>query len=283
MSAEQTESTGGPTRGPKRRAPIALAAIIAVVALAGALVAVGPFGLTGRGVPAAVQPITPVVVTLTLPPKPVPPPPPPPVPASTTIAEVTGPVAYYGAPDGEQAGTIPTGSWWGETKYVPVVATAPGWLDVRLPQRPNGLTGWIPAAGVPLSTTSLAILVDVAAYRVRLYDGGQVVADFPAGVGTPNDPTPLGDFYVMEIAPPPGPGYGPFVVDTNAHSEAILSWQGSGDAFTALHGPVGADAAIGTDGGAISHGCVRLHNDDLAQLSAVPAGAPVVIVDGTPA
>lgn len=280
MSAEQTASTGPPARGRKGRV-VALAAIAAIVVLAGVLVVVGPLGRAGRAVSASVQPLE--ATDVTLPPKPLPPRPPPPVPASTTIAEVTGPVAFSSAPGGEPTGTIPVGSWWGSTKYLPVVATAPGWLDVRLPQRPNGLTGWIPADGVPLSTTSLGILVDVAAYRVRLYDGGQVVADFPAGVGTPNDPTPLGDFYVMDIAAPPGPGYGPFVVDTNAHSEAILSWQGSGDAFTALHGPVGADAAIGTDGAAISHGCVRLHDDDLAQLSAVPPGAPVVIVDGTPA
>ena len=51
-----------------------------------------------------------------------------------------------------------------------------------------------------------------------------------------------------------------------------------GDAFTAIHGPLGADAAIGDTGGEISHGCVRLHVDDLARLAPVPLGAPVVIV-----
>ncbi len=209
---------------------------------------------------------------------PAPPPPPPPVPAQTTIAQVTGPVPYFSAPDGIPVGTIPVGSWWGQTKYVPVIAEAPGWLEIRLPQRPNGLTGWIPATSAQLSSTSYGILIDVTAHRVRLYHEGVPMLDLPAGTGTANDPTPLGQFYVMDVAPSEGPGWGPFILDTNAHSETITSWEGSGDAFTAIHGPLGADAAIGTTGGAISHGCVRLHDADLAQLSPVPPGTPVVIV-----
>ena len=78
------------------------------------------------------------------------------------------------------------------------------------------------------------------------------------------------------------PGWGPFLVATNAHSETISSWQGSGDAFTAIHGPLGADAAIGTEGAEISHGCVRLHVEDLARLAPVPPGAPVAIVAPPP-
>jgi hypothetical protein len=85
----------------------------------------------------------------------------------------------------------------------------------------------------------------------------------------------------MEIGASRGAGWGPFVLATNAHSEAITSWEGSGDAFTAIHGPLGADAAIGDSGGEISHGCVRLHVDDLSRLAAVPLGAPVAIVAGT--
>jgi len=205
--------------------------------------------------------------------------PPPPVPAVTTIATVTGAVPYFGAPNGWPAGTIPIGSWWGLTKQLPVVDQRAGWLEVRLPQRPNGLTGWIPSSAATLSQTTYGILINVTTRRLQLYQDGKVQLDFPAGVGTTNDPTPLGHFYVMEVAAPEGPGYGPFMLDTNAHSEAILNWEGTGDAFTAIHGPIssGADAEIGSVGAAISHGCVRLHDADLAQLNRVPAGAPVVI------
>lgn len=202
----------------------------------------------------------------------------PPVPARTVIAEVTGPVPYFDAPYGSRLGELPMGGWWTETKYLPVIQQARGWLHVRLPERPNGSTGWIRSRDASLSDTSYGILIDTARRRVQLFENGRMTVDAPAGVGTEDDPTPLGDFYVMDVASPPGPGWGPFVIDTNAHSESIESWQGSGDAFTAIHGPLGADALIGTEGAAISHGCVRLHEEDLERFSVVPPGAPVVVV-----
>ena len=203
---------------------------------------------------------------------------PPPVPVRTTIATVTGAVPYFARPGGRPVGTIPIDSWWGLTKQLPVVAAAPGWLEVRLPQRPNGLTGWIRAGQARLSSTVWGIYIDLRTRRVVLYRSGRPMGNFPAGIGTPTDPTPTGHFYVMRIEASAGPGWGPFIIDTNAHSEAIQSWEGSGDAFTALHGPLGMDAAIGTTGAAISHGCIRLHDADLARLAPVPPGAPVVII-----
>jgi len=179
---------------------------------------------------------------------------PAPVATQTTIAQVRGPVAYSAEPDGPPVGTLPTGSWWSTTKFLPVIAQAPGWLEV----------------------------INVVTHRLQVYDGGRLTLDFPAGVGTPDDPTPLGDFYVMEFGASRGPGWGPFLLATNAHSEAISSWEGSGDAFTAIHGPLGADAAIGDTGGEISHGCVRLHSADLAQLQPIPPGTPIVITAEPP-
>ena len=58
----------------------------------------------------------------------------------------------------------------------------------------------------------------------------------------------------------------------------MADWQESGDAITAIHGPLGSDAAIGTTGAAVSHGCIRLHEADLALLRRVPAGTPIDIV-----
>jgi lipoprotein-anchoring transpeptidase ErfK/SrfK len=65
---------------------------------------------------------------------------------------------------------------------------------------------------------------------------------------------------------------------TSGHSNAISDYEESGDAIVAIHGPLGADAAIGTTGARISHGCVRLHDVDLDQLRAVPVGSPVQII-----
>jgi lipoprotein-anchoring transpeptidase ErfK/SrfK len=83
---------------------------------------------------------------------------------------------------------------------------------------------------------------------------------------------------VAFLAVAPNASYGPFVMITSDHSDAIADWEGSGDAIIAIHGPVGSDAQIGTTGAAISHGCIRLHDSDLAQLRDVPAGSPIDIV-----
>jgi len=79
----------------------------------------------------------------------------------------------------------------------------------------------------------------------------------------------------------PGPhGYGPLVLDLAAHSEAIQSWEGSGDAIIALHGPIsaGSDAQIGDTGTRISNGCIRMHEADQLKFTGVPTGTPVQIV-----
>lgn len=52
----------------------------------------------------------------------------------------------------------------------------------------------------------------------------------------------------------------------------------SGDAMVAIHGPLSGDAAIGSTGARISHGCIRLHEADLLRLRDVPAGSPVTIL-----
>jgi lipoprotein-anchoring transpeptidase ErfK/SrfK len=163
---------------------------------------------------------------------------------------------------------------------LPVLGTAPGWVQVRLPQRPNGSTAWVPASDVKLSSTPYVIVIDLATTRLSLYDYGRRVFSAPAGVGTRGDPTPSGGYFVafVEGPPEPNPGYGPFILVTSAHSANIADWEGSGDAVIGIHGPLGEDGAIGTTGARISHGCIRLHDAALRKLSRVPAGTPVDII-----
>jgi lipoprotein-anchoring transpeptidase ErfK/SrfK len=180
-------------------------------------------------------------------------------------------------PGGPAALEIP-GRWWGAASILPVIDQKPGWVEVRLPQRPNGSTAWVPAGDVSLATDAYHVVVNLSSMHVELFNHARQVASFPAGVGTPTDPTPTGNFFVVLFSAPPSAGYGPFVIVTSAHSNSISDWEESGDAITAIHGPLGADAAIGTSGARISHGCIRLHDADLTQLRDVPAGTPVDIV-----
>jgi lipoprotein-anchoring transpeptidase ErfK/SrfK len=161
---------------------------------------------------------------------------------------------------------------------LPVIAQQPGWVEVRLAQRPNGSVAWVPTSDVTLGTDWYHIVIDLGTMHLQLFNDGQEVASFPAGIGVPADPTPTGHFFVALFAEPSSPAYGQFVIVTSAHSNTISDWEASGDAITAIHGSLGSDAAIGSSGAMVSHGCVRLHDADLAQLRDVPVGTPIDIV-----
>lgn len=201
------------------------------------------------------------------------------VPGSTVLATVLETAPRYASPGRRVAGAIPA-SWYGRPSVLPVIATRPGWVRVRLAQRPNGSRAWLPASDVTLSSTPYRIVVDVPRTRLALYDHGRLVFSAPAGVGTPDDPTPAGEYFVAfdEQPPRPNPGYGPFIIVTSAHSLSISDWEGSGDAVIGIHGPLGEDSEIGTTGARISHGCIRLHDQALEMLDAVPAGTPIDVV-----
>jgi lipoprotein-anchoring transpeptidase ErfK/SrfK len=133
---------------------------------------------------------------------------------------------------------------------------------------------------VTLGRTPYLIVISLRTLHLSLYDHGRLVFSAPAGVGTKDDPTPAGEFFVAFDEPPPEPGvgYGPFVLVTSAHSPAISDWEGSGDAVIGIHGPLGMDAEIGTTGARISHGCIRLHLSALDRLTNVPPGTPIDII-----
>jgi lipoprotein-anchoring transpeptidase ErfK/SrfK len=174
-------------------------------------------------------------------------------------------------------GTVPA-TWHSSPSILSVIGTRPGWIDVRLAQRPNGTTAWVLASDLTLARTPYQIVIDLASTHLTLYRAGHVVLSVPVGIGTPEYPTPVGQYFVAFLAAPPTPGYGAFVMVTSAHSNTITDWESSGDALIAIHGPLGSDAQIGTTGARVSHGCVRLHEADLLQLRPVPAGSPVDIV-----
>jgi lipoprotein-anchoring transpeptidase ErfK/SrfK len=202
--------------------------------------------------------------------------------AGVGTATLVATIPPTGAPGSESPGGPPTlqipGSWLGAASILPVIGQRPGWYDVRLAQRPNESTAWVPAGEVTVAIDVYHIVIDLSTMRLHLFDHGREINDFPAGIGVASAPTPTGHFFVALFAESPSPGYGPFVIITSGHSSAISDWDESGDAITAIHGPLGADAAIGTTGARVSHGCVRLHDADLVQLRDVPAGTPIDIV-----
>ncbi|MFC5185840.1 L,D-transpeptidase [Actinomadura harenae] len=185
----------------------------------------------------------------------------------------------YSRPGKRARGRVPS-YWLGRSSALPVIASRPGWVRVRLPRRPNGSTAWLRRQDVTLTRTPYRIVVDLYSRHLLLYKRGRLVMYAPAGVGAPNDPTPTGRFFVAFRQAPPRPpgGYGPFILVTSAHSRRITNWQRSGDAVIGVHGPLGRDRDIGIRGARISHGCIRLHIRSLLRLRNVPAGTPVDVI-----
>ena len=160
-----------------------------------------------------------------------------------------------------------------------MVATRPGWVEVRLAQRPNGSTAWLPARDVTLSSTRYLITINLATMRLTLYFANRKVFSARAGSGPLSDPTPTGHYFVAftEPMPQPNPGYGPFILVTSAHSQGPGDRAGSGDAVIGVHGPLADDGLIGTTCARISPGCIRLHVSALLKLHDVPPGTPINI------
>jgi lipoprotein-anchoring transpeptidase ErfK/SrfK len=206
-------------------------------------------------------------------------------PGSTLVATTHAAIPGYAAPGPTTAApptpdtTVP-GTWYGYPSILPVVSTQPGWLEVRLAQRPDGSTTWVRRSDVTLGNTPYHLLLDLSTMHLTVFEDGVPVLDLPAGIGAPDDPTPPGNYFVTMTAPPPSSGYGSLVLVTSDHSNSFSDWEDSGDAIIGIHGPITSydDAMIGTTGAAISHGCIRLHDADLAQLSMIPPGTPLDIV-----
>lgn len=200
------------------------------------------------------------------------------VPVSTPLASPNGVIRAYDAPDGSDIG--PVGVWYGLKMTMPVVEERGDWLRIMRPERPNGSTGWVRRGEVTISSSAYRIVVRLAETRLYVYRDGFELFNAPIGIGTPRTPTAPGSFFVANVEIPGPRGYGPVVVDTSGHSEAIRSWEGSGDAITSIHGPISArsDAQIGTTGTRNSNGCIRMHVEDLQKLAVIPLGTPVDIV-----
>ena len=165
---------------------------------------------------------------------------------------------------------------WGQLEVEPAAESGegPGWYVVGLRLRPNGTTGWVSSDEVIASTVTTAIVVQLSAHRLFLYDQGRQVADFPVGLGTATNPTPAGTFFVMGVdRHDPGSAYGPYAIGTSGLSETLTDWPGGG--MIGIHG-TNKPSSVGQN---VSHGCVRLHNSDIVQVAEVVLpGTPVFIV-----
>jgi lipoprotein-anchoring transpeptidase ErfK/SrfK len=148
------------------------------------------------------------------------------------------------------------------------------WLRVRLPMRPNGVTGWIRAGDVRVTKVTARIVVDLSAREVTLYADGAAQFRTRAAIGSPATPTPTGSYYVNQKLVPDdlhGP-YGVGAMGISAFSPVLKNWPQGGP--VAIHGT----NQPGLIGRRISNGCIRVTNAAIRRLwRAAPPGTPVLV------
>ena len=149
------------------------------------------------------------------------------------------------------------------------------WLNVNLPVRPNGSTGWIRASDVTLSEHNYRIVVEIAAHRITVTRGKDVMLSEPVALGRGDTPTPGGKFYTKELLQPPNPNtvYGPYAYGLSGFSNTLTSFAGT-EAVIGIHGN-NDPATLGKD---VSAGCIRMSNPGITMLArTLPLGVPVEI------
>lgn len=201
----------------------------------------------------------------------------------TPLLVLDRPVAAHAAPAADAAVVARLSATTRLTQApttMPVVETARGpgggqWLRVRLPTRPNGSTGWVPASAGSAASARWEIVVHRGARRAVVLEDGTPQASFAVVVGKPSTPTPLGTFFVVEkLQLALGVTEGPWALATSAHSDALQEF-GGGDGQVALHGTTGLSGALGTSS---SHGCVRFAPSAISWIATrVGLGTPVIV------
>ncbi|BFH60032.1 MULTISPECIES: L,D-transpeptidase [Paenibacillus] len=105
------------------------------------------------------------------------------------------------------------------------------------------------------------IIVDLSDRTLYLLDGDRVTKSYPVGIGKMLTSTPTGEYKIINKQLNPGGPFGAL-------------WMGLSKPHYGIHGTNDPES-IGHE---VSHGCIRMHNEDVLELSSyVPVGTRVTI------
>lgn len=105
------------------------------------------------------------------------------------------------------------------------------------------------------------IIVDLSDRTLYLLDGDRTVKSYPVAIGKMLTKTPTGEFTIVNKQENPG---GPFGV----------LWMGLSKPHYGIHGTSDPESI----GRKVSHGCIRMYNEDVLDLSSyVPVNTRVTI------
>lgn len=103
--------------------------------------------------------------------------------------------------------------------------------------------------------------VSTKTHRLRLYRNNKLVKTYPVAIGKMLTPTPTGTYTIVNKQLHPGGPFGAL-------------WMGLSKPHYGIHG-TNNPSSIGKN---VSHGCIRMHNHDVLELSSkVSIGTRVVI------
>jgi lipoprotein-anchoring transpeptidase ErfK/SrfK len=149
------------------------------------------------------------------------------------------------------------------------------WVQVRLPMRGNGKTGWVRRGTLgAYNVIHTRMVISRNRFTATLYKNEKVVWSTRVGVGAKGTSTPTGHFYIRDrlITNDPRGVYGPYAFGLSAYSKTLTDWPGGG--IIGIHGT----NEPGMIPGRISHGCVRVKNAKIRKLYRIlPPGTPVQI------
>lgn len=105
------------------------------------------------------------------------------------------------------------------------------------------------------------IIVDLSQRMLHLLEGDRVIHSYPIAIGKILTQSPVGEYRIVNKVPHPGGPFGAF-------------WMGLSRPHYGIHG-TNNPASIGH---AVSHGCIRMYNEDVLALARlVPVGTRVTI------
>ena len=178
--------------------------------------------------------------------------------------------AVYDEPDGSpfaKVGPRQFGDAW-----FPVITRNRDWVQVLLPSKPNGSTGWLRSRDLVEAHSPYLIRVHLGARSLEVLKDGELAGVWTVAIGAADTPTPVGRTFVLGQIVDDKQPFSPVILPLGSHSDTLDSY-GGGPGTVALHG--WTDPSI--FGKAISHGCVRVPDDALALLRTVPTGTPVMV------
>ena len=133
---------------------------------------------------------------------------------------------------------------------------------------------------ITIAESETLLIIDISERKAALYVGADLIAEAPVAIGAPNTPTPALEAIIDAIwerssSETKLPSlYGQRLFGLNKHSEALEDFDGKRPAL-AIHGTDEPELI----GSAVSNGCIRMHNSDIALFAEhVTLGTRVSII-----